>query len=196
MTRVDKPALLRRLFHLGCEYSGQILAYQKMTGQLQDAGNTTTLAHYLELLAGAGMLTGLPKFSGARIRRRASSPKLQVLNTALLAAHSVHDLAAALMNRDYWGRVVESAIGAHLLNSSVGQGVAVSYWREGNLEVDFVLQQGEQLVAIEVKSNRKRDAMPGLAAFSKAYPRARTLLVGGQGLSWQEFLEIPVAALF
>ncbi len=196
MSRVDKPALLRRLFHLGCEYSGQILSYQKMTGQLQDAGNTTTLAHYLELLAGAGMLTGLPKFSGTRIRQRASSPKLQVLNTALLAALSAHDLAAALMNRDYWGRIVESAIGAHLLNSSVGQGIEVSYWREGNLEVDFVLRRGDQLVAIEVKSNRRRDALPGLAAFSKLYPRARTLLAGGQGISLQDFLETPVSTLF
>ncbi len=196
MSRVDKPALLRRLFHLGCEYSGQILSYQKMTGQLQDAGNTTTLAHYLELLAGAGMLTGLPKYSGTRIRQRASSPKLQVLNTALLAALSMQDLTGALMNRDYWGRIVESAIGAHLLNSSAGQGIEVSYWREGNLEVDFVLQRGEQLVAIEVKSNRRRDALPGLAAFSKLYPRARTLLAGGQGISLQDFLEMPASTLF
>jgi predicted AAA+ superfamily ATPase len=196
MTRVDKPALLRRLFHLGCQYSGQILSYQKMTGQLQDAGNTTTLAHYLELLAGAGMLAGLPKYSGNRIRQRASSPKLQVLNTALLAALSVQDLTAALMDREHWGRVVESAIGAHLLNGAVGQGIEVSYWREGNLEVDFVLQQGEQLVALEVKSNRKRDALPGLAAFTKAYPGARTLLAGGQGIPLQEFLEMPVSALF
>ena len=196
MSRVDKPALLRRLFHLGCEYSGQILSYQKMTGQLQDAGNTTTLAHYLELLAGAGMLTGLPKYSGTRIRQRASSPKLQVLNTALLAALSMQDLTGALMNRDYWGRIVESAIGAHLLNSSAGQGIEVSYWREGNLEVDFVLRRGDQLVAIEVKSNRRRDALPGLAAFSKLYPRARTLLAGGQGISLQDFLEMPASTLF
>jgi predicted AAA+ superfamily ATPase len=88
MKRVDKPALLRRLFQLGCDYSGQILSYQKMLGQLQDAGNTTTLAHYLELLSGAGMLTGLPKFSGARVRQRGSSPKLLALNTALMTAAS------------------------------------------------------------------------------------------------------------
>ena len=62
LTRVDKTALLRRLFELGCRYSGQVLSYTRMLGQLQDAGNTTTLAHYLELLAGAGMLTGLQKF--------------------------------------------------------------------------------------------------------------------------------------
>ena len=82
LTRVDKPALLRRLFQLGCAYSGQILSYQKMIGQLADAGNTTTLAHYLELLQGAGMLAGLAKYSSGQVRQRGSSPKLQVLNTA------------------------------------------------------------------------------------------------------------------
>lgn len=196
MTRVDKPALLRRLLHLGCEYSGQILAYQKMTGQLHDAGNTTTLAHYLDLLSGAGMITGLQKFSGRKVRQRASSPKLQVLNTALLAAHAPCDLAQAIMQRDYWGRITESAIGAHILNSSVGQGIAVSYWREGNHEVDFVLQRGEQIVALEVKSGRALDALPGMAAFIKAYPRSKPLLVGGQGIGIEEFLSRPVSSLF
>ena len=78
LSRVDKPALLRRLFQLGCAYSGQILSYTKMLGQLQDAGNTTTLAHYLDLLAGAGMLIGLPKYAGWwRWRSRADAhPRL------------------------------------------------------------------------------------------------------------------------
>jgi predicted AAA+ superfamily ATPase len=56
--RIDKPALLRQLFHLGCIYSGQIVSYQKLVGRLQDAGNTTTLAHYLRLLGAVGMLIG------------------------------------------------------------------------------------------------------------------------------------------
>jgi len=88
MNRVDKPALLRQMFRLGCEYSGQILSYQKMLGQLQDAGNTTTLAHYLDLLSGAGMLCGLSKFSSEVVRQRGSSPKLQVLNNGLMTAQS------------------------------------------------------------------------------------------------------------
>jgi hypothetical protein len=196
MSRVDKPALLRRLFHLGCEYSGQILSYQKMTGQLQDAGNTTTLAHYLELLAGAGMITGLQKFSGRKIRQRGSSPKLQVLNTALLAAHAQYNLSSAQQNRDYWGRVVESAIGAHILNSSAGTGIEASYWREGTLEVDFVLQWNDQLIALEVKSGRSKEALPGLEAFARAYPKAKQLLVGGQGIPLADFLEKPVTTLF
>ena len=105
MSRVDRPALLRRLFELGCIYSGQILSYNKMLGQLQDAGNTTTLAHYLELLTSAGMLTGLQKFAGAQVRRRNSSPKFQVLNTALMTQPSGFTLEQAKDANEYWGRL-------------------------------------------------------------------------------------------
>lgn len=85
---IHKPILLRRLFQLSCEYSSQILPYHKMLGQLHDAGNTTTLAHYLELLKGVGMVAGIEKYCWNQIRQRASSPKLQVFNTALISANS------------------------------------------------------------------------------------------------------------
>ena len=112
--RVDKPVLLRRLFQLSCDYSGQVISYQKLVGQLQDAGNTTTLAHYLDLLAGAGMVVGLPKYAGGRVRQRASSPKLQVMNAALMTAPSSIPFEQALQDRGFWGRLVESAVGARL----------------------------------------------------------------------------------
>ena len=127
MTRVDKPALLRRLFHLGCEYSGQVLSYQKMVGQLQDAGNTTTLAHYLELLRGAGLLTGLEKYSGKTHRKRGSSPKLLCLNTALMTALSGVSYQEAIKDRENWGRLTETAVGAHLANDSAGKGINLYY---------------------------------------------------------------------
>src|SRR5262249_46358918 len=136
LSRVDKPALLRRLFDLACRYSGQVLSYTKMLGQLQDAGNTTTLAHYLDLLAGAGMVGGLPKYAADAARSRGSSPKLQVLNTALMSATSGLSLAEARADREFWGRLVESAIGAHLANAAAAGGCAVYYWRERNHEVD------------------------------------------------------------
>lgn len=196
LTRVDKPALLRRLFQLGCDYSGQVLSYQKMLGQLQDAGNTTTLAHYLELLSGAGMLAGLPKFAGQRVRQRGSSPKLHVLNTALMTAPAPLDLEGARRDREFWGRLVESAVGAHLVNSAAGTKVEVFYWRERNREVDFVLSAGKRAVAIEVKSGRKREALPGLAEFSKAFRSRRLLLVGGEGIPLHEFLLRPAEAWF
>jgi predicted AAA+ superfamily ATPase len=188
LTRVDKPALLRRLFELGCRYSGQVLSYQKMLGQLQDAGNTTTLAHYLELLAGAGMLTGLPKYAGDLARQRGSSPKLQVLNTALLSALSGMTPTEARADPEFWGRLVESAVGAHLANAAAAGGCELFYWRDRNREVDFVARAGRTLTAIEVKSIRRRDALPGLTAFAAAFHPQRTLLVGGDGIPVETFL--------
>jgi len=191
MSRVDKPALLRRLFHLGCEYSGQIMSYQKMIGQLQDAGNTTTLAHYLNLLNGAGLLRGLPKYAGQRVRQRGSSPKLLVLNTALMAALSNQSFDQAQSDRDYWGRLVESAVGAHLVNDGRSKHIDVYYWLDRNREVDFILRLGNFLTAIEVKSTVKSYALPGMEAFCKKFEVNRRLLVGGQGISLDEFLMMP-----
>ena len=192
MTRVDKPALLRRLFLLGCDYSGQILSYQKMLGQLQDAGNTTTLAHYLELIAGAGMLKGVPKFSGKKVLQRGSSPKLQVLNTALVTSQSRLSYASARKDRDYWGRLVESSVGAHLLNGAEGTMLEIYYWRDRGHEVDFVLQSGDRIVLVEVKSGRARAEYSGMNAFAKNFRPYRRLLVGGQGIPLEEFLATPI----
>ena len=191
LARVDKPALLRQLFELGCRYSGQILSYTKMLGQLHDAGNTTTLAHYLDLLAGAGMLTGLQKYSRAAIRQRGSSPKLQVLNTALMTAQSGLTPDEARSDTDFWGRLTESAVGAHLANAAAVGACAVSYWREAHREVDFVLTAGRRVAAIEVKSGRRRESLAGLTAFSTAHRSARTIVVGADGVSLETFLLRP-----
>lgn len=192
LTRVDKPALLRRLFELGCACSGQVLSYQKMLGRLQDAGNTTTLAHYLELLAGAGMITGLQKFAGAQVRQRGSSPKLLVLNTALMGAQAGMTLNEARRDAAFWGRVVESAVGAHLANAAAGGVCELFYWRERNREVDFVARSGKTLIAIEVKSGRARETLRGMEIFADAFAPKRKLLVGGNGIALDEFLSRPV----
>jgi predicted AAA+ superfamily ATPase len=189
---IEKPALLRRLFELGCRYSGQVLSYTKMLGQLQDAGNTTTLAHYLDLLSAAGMLTGLQKYSGSTVRQRGSSPKLQVMNTALMTAQSGLSPEEARADPDFRGRLVESAIGAHLANAAAGGAGELSYWRHRNREVDFVLRRGRKVVAIEVKSGTSGGLLPGLAAFSEEYRPQRTILVGGDGIPIEEFLRTPV----
>ncbi|MEX2608573.1 MAG: ATP-binding protein [Gemmatimonadota bacterium] len=192
LTRVDKPALLRRLFELSCRYSGQVLSYTKMLGQLHDAGNTTTLAHYLDLLARAGLVAGLPKYAGQLVRRRASSPKLQVLNTALMSAQAGLTLEQARADRAYWGRLVESAVGAHLANAALAGRCAVHYWRAGDREVDFVVEAGRFVTALEVKSGAARATQPGLDAFRSAFEPDRTLLVGGDGIALEEFMASPV----
>ena len=196
MTRVDKPALLRRLFQLGCNYSGQVLSYQKMLGQLQDAGNTTTLAHYLDLLQSAGILTGLSKYAGQCVRQRASSPKLLVLNTALMSASGSVKMKEAKQEPNQWGRWVESAVGSSLANGIIGKNIELFYWSSRNREVDFVLSRKNELIAIEVRSGRNRGNFPGVDAFSKEFKVKRKLLVGPQGIALDEFLLTRPEELF
>jgi predicted AAA+ superfamily ATPase len=192
LTRVDKPALLRRLFDLACRYSGQILSYTKMLGQLQDAGNTITLAHYLDLLAGAGMVCGLQKYAGDAARSRGSSPKLQVFNTALLTVTAGMSPQQAHSDREFRGRLIESAVGAHLANAAAAGECELYYWRERGAEVDFVVKSRSRLTIIEVKSGRVPQAHAGTAAFASAFNVQRTLLVGGDGISVESFLAKPV----
>ena len=195
LQRVDKPALLKRLFELGAEYSGQILSYTKMLGQLQDAGNTTTLARYLDLLSKAGLMTGLPNYTGGAYRRRASSPKLNVLNTALMAACSGRTFDEARADRTFWGRLVESTVGAHLFNTAPPE-ARLHYWRDKGRkahEVDFVLERGPRLAAFEVKSGARRSKVSGLDEFAKRFPRMTSppVLIGEGGTPLGEFLSTP-----
>ena len=189
---VTKPVLLRQLVRLACEYSGQILALNKMLGQLHDAGNTTTLAHYLDLLSGAGMISGLQKHSGSAVRRRASMPKLLVHNTALMSAILGVPFAQARTDPDVWGRLVETAAGAHLVNS----GIETGYWRDRNREADYVATSGRSVLAIEVTSDRRKGSLPGLTAFIDRYPGATPLLVGAEGVPLDEFLSNPPSRWF
>lgn len=196
MNRVDKPAILRRLFEIACVYSGQILSYQKMVGQLQDKNSTVTIAHYLDLLSGIGMVTGLQKYSGQIVRKRNSSPKLQVYNTALLSALDPGTMSEALQDRNHWGRLAESAVGAHLLNSIQGSQIELEYWREDNAEVDFVMTNGKNAISLEVKTSRKRPTLSGLEAFRKAWGPLRTVVVGTEGIPIEQFLLSDPTMLF
>ena len=193
LSRVDKPALLRQLFELGCAYSGQILSYRKMAGQLQDQGNITTLAHYLDLLAGAGTLAGLQKYTGSKVASRRSIPKIQVFNTALITAQSGLTSKEMFADKQLLGRLTESAVGAHLLNASVSGECELFYWRHNNREVDFVLRKGRKLVAIEVKSGKMPVSFPGLDAFAEVFHPTRRLIVGEGGISVGKFLSTQVS---
>jgi uncharacterized protein len=189
MSPVQKPALLRRVFDLACRYSGQELSYQKMMGQLSDAGNTTTLAHYLHLLEGAGMVCGLQKYAGQAVRQRASSPKLQVFNTALMGAIAATEgfgYARLRATPELWGRVTESAVGAELLARHLEHSSTqplIYYWREGSSEVDYVVRHQGDLFAYEVKSGASAGNVSGLDVFCSQNKAARPLVLGTGGLS-------------
>jgi uncharacterized protein len=184
---IQKPVLLRRVFDLACRYSGQELSYQKMMGQLSDAGNTTTLAHYLELLEGAGMACGLQKYAGQAVRQRGSSPKLQVFNTALMGAIAATEgfgFKRLRATPELWGRMVESAVGAQLLARNLGHSStspSIYYWRDAGDEVDFVVKENADLFALEVKSGHPLRATQGLDSFCKRFPGSRPRVVGSAG---------------
>lgn len=195
LTRVDKPALLKRLFELGCLYSGQILSFTKIVGQLQDAGNTTTLANYLQLLSDCGLLGGLDKYAGDIVRKRSSSPKFQVYNNALLSAQSDTTYETAITTAGLWGRLVESAVGTHLLNHSISERYKLSYWREVNNEVDFILEKGNKVIGLEVKSGMK-PGNAGMQVFADKFHPEKVLLIGTGGIPFEEFLKINPKELF
>ncbi|NSW94254.1 MAG: ATP-binding protein [Bacteroidales bacterium] len=195
LTRIDKPALLKNLFELGSLYSGQVLSFTKMLGQLHDAGNTTTLSHYLGLLASAGLITGLDKYSGSPVKIRSGSPKFQVYNNALLAAQGSKDFRTIKNDPVQWGRIVESAVGAYLANEAMKGRFSLYYWRERNDEVDFIIERGTSLTAIEVKSTFTHHTK-GLASFIKKFPGAKAVTIADNTLPWYEFLRIDPLELF
>ena len=198
MEDIRKPALMRALFRLGAVYSGQELSYNKMVGQLQDAGNTVTVAHYLDLLGKVGMLAALPKYSAKELDRKRSSPRLMVYDPSLMTSVSGKGRTRLLGESDLRGHVVESAVGAYLLGKGPEEGFDVFWWRDGTHEVDFVLQRGEDVVAIEVKGGREA-RQSGMANFLSRYPRARRLVVGGSSTGAcgiEEFLRGEVGLFY
>lgn len=194
LKRIDKPGLMRQLMGLASLYSGQIVSFTKLLGQLQDTGNTTIISDYLHILDGVGLVSGLQKFSASAIRQRASSPKLQVWNTGLLTSASSHTFQSAQDDGVFWGHLVESAVGAHLLNTTLGTSTEVLYWATGGKELDFVLRKGKRVLGIEVKTGRPRGA-PGLGAFLDQHPGTRGLVVGAGGMDLAKFLSMTAERL-
>jgi predicted AAA+ superfamily ATPase len=189
MEEIRKPALLRSLFTLGAAYSAQELSYTKMLGQLADAGNTVTLAHYLELLKNANILCGLPKYTANKLKSRQSSPRFMVYDTSLLIWAAGASRRRFLEIPDARGHLIESAVGACLLARGKEEGFSVYWWRDRDKEVEFVIERGvADLTAIEVKSGRVKHSA-GSLDFIKRYPKALSLTVGSEDCPLEKFLE-------
>lgn len=194
-TPIGKPALLRQTFELSAAYSGELLSLNKMLGMLQDAGNTSTLLSYLNLLNDSGLLCGLQKFSIDMARRKASIPKLQVYNNALKLAYMNTTLESALTDRRLWGRIFESGIGSYIVNQAFKKRFDVFYWRDRDMEVDYVMKKGNSIVAIEVKSNSDRRTA-GLDLFRKKFAPRTAFIVGDGGIPPEEFMTMDLKSLF
>lgn len=189
---IEKPALLRKLFTLACEYGGQILSYNKMLGQLTDAGNTVTLAGYKRLLEAVFLVAGLEKFSGSLVKTKSSSPKWLPLNNALITSMSGLSFERAKQESQRWGRLVECALGSHLFFGAGSEGAELFYWREGNYEVDYILRKGSDLAAIEVKSSSKKIHASGLESFCRRYKCRKVLIGGASGIPIEDALKMEI----
>lgn len=201
MAPVAKPALLRQTFGLAVAHPAEIVSYQKMLGTLQDAGNTTTLASYLRLLSQAFLVCPLERFSGARVKQRGSIPKLLVLDNALVTAMLGVGFRATKRDTVLWGRLVENAVGAQLYWRAQDHGGELLYWRDRHQEVDFVLVQGRQVHAIEVKAGAAPREHGGLRGFLRRYPQSRAVVIGkrpgARQVTWQaatpeQFFSAPI----
>lgn len=194
-TPISKPALLRQTFELGAAYSGNLLSLNKMLGTLQDAGNTSTLAGYINLLDESGLLCGIQKFCNDTARRKASIPKFQVYNNALKTVYTPLTFEQAVLDRKAWGYIFESGIGAYLVSQAFIHRFEIFYWRERNDEVDFILRKKGSVVAIEVKSNAEKKT-EGLEKFKQLFHPHTAFIVGDGGISAEDFLMLSVKELF
>lgn len=185
---VRKPELMRRLFEVGAPYSGQEISYRKLLGQLDDKGNATTIAHYLNLLSRAGLMSGLQKFDPKLIREKASSPRLVVHNTALMVAEFGRNRRNLLTDPALRGHLAESAVGAYLINRASLEGFSVFWWRDGNDEVDYVIADKDAVTAIEVKSGRVKPT-GGMTRFLVENPHAHSIVIGSAECGIEQFLK-------
>ena len=194
-SNIYKPALMKQLFELGCSYSAELLSLTKALGQLQDAGNVTTLSSYLNILDQSNLLTGLQKYANDEARRYQSVPKFQVYNNALLTAYKGTTFEKDRIDTDKWGRWVESAVGAYLLGGAEEGGYKVYYWHERSDEVDFILVKEDTVVALEVKSGR-RGMNSGLPTFCERFNPQKALVIGTDGIPFVEFFKMKIEDLF
>lgn len=194
-SNIYKPALMKQLFELGCSYSAEQLSLTKVVGQLQDAGNVTTLSSYLNILRECNLLTGLQKFAHDGARRYQSAPKFQVYNNALLTAYRGTSYDKDRTDPQIWGRWVESAVGAYLLGGAEEGDYGVYYWRERSDEVDFVVVHQGEVIALEVKSGR-RGMNSGLPLFCQKFNPRRAFVVGTDGVPLEDFFKMRIEDLF
>lgn len=176
MTPVTKPALLRQIFGLATTHPAHIISYQKMLGQLQDVGNTTTIASYLGLLANAFLAVGIERWSGSVVRQRGSIPKLLLFDNACVSAMAGRSRETLRADSAFMGHLVENAVGAKLYAETVLCGGKLYYWRERQEEVDYVVATGAGISAVEVKTGGQ--TKHSLYSFKSKFPTAHLFVVG------------------
>lgn len=194
---IRNPSLFRQVFELASIYSGREMSLTKMQGVVNN-GTVPTVGSYLDIMDKTMLAKPLHKFEPSQVGQKNSVPKLQVYNNAFKNGLGTGSFVDARMDFTLWGRVVESAVGAHLANRAVIDGFDLLYWRTPEKkEVDFVLRKGEKLIAIEVKSGAAKDTR-GYEAFKNKYAEniCQAMIVGPEGLPLDLFFQLDIPELF
>ena len=194
---IRNPALLRQVFELACIESARELSLTKMQGTIR-SGTVPTIKNYLNILDQTMTVKPMQKYATSVIKEKNSVPKMQVYNSAFRNRYGQFTFEEAVTNLTEWGRQVESAVGAHLVNRSLLDSFELLYWRdEHKKDCDFVLKKGQALVAIEVKSSSADDTS-GFEKFKQLYGEHITeaFIVGPEGLPLEDFFSLDIKQLF
>ena len=198
LIEIHYPDVMDQVFKIGAHASSQLMdikkVIEKFTYETQQQLKKEDFPHilvmrYLTILSKVSMLTSITKYARDPFKRR-RTPKFQVLNTGLMSATHTLTFEEAKQSPAYWGRLAESAVGAHLLNT-LHPSASLHYWRYNGDEVDFVVDRTITLTAIEVKTAKKNKPLKGLQTFCQKFPVTRSLVVGTGGISFEEFLSKP-----
>lgn len=194
---IRNPALLRQVFELACIESAKELSLTKMQGTM-NSGTVPTIKNYLDILNKSMIVQPLQNYSPSRVKEKQSVPKMQVFNNAFRNRFGTFSFDEARVDPAERGRLVESAVGAHLANRAMTDDYELFYWRnERRQECDYVLRKGQALVAIEVKSGSV-DKTVGFEKFKEQFADKVTaaFIVGPHALPLDDFFIMDLKSLF
>ena len=180
---IKNPSLFRQAFEIIMAYPAAEISYNKLLGQIQEKGNIDLVKYYLSLYEGAFLLRVLHKYSENTLKIKSSSPKILPLAPCLYYL----TLRSPYSSQER-GRVFELVVGSILNRLSFEY--EMYYWRESNSEVDYVLRKGKNVIAIEVKSGKKKSDK-GLLAFKEKFPHAKILIIDSE--NYFRFERAPLA---
>ena len=148
--------------------------------------SAATAGRYLDLLEASFLILRLPPFLKNRSSRLIKSPKLHFTDSGL-AAHLAgvsafepgrDDLLRGALFETYTAQNLAALLEAHL------PGARLAYWHEqGRHEVDFVIEAGRKVFAVEVKAAaRWNDGdLSGLRAFRNRTPDCAAAVLAYNG---------------
>lgn len=150
---------LRAFQHFYTLLAHQPSAIINFSSIASDTGLTVnTLKKYMSILEMSYQYRLLPGFVARKRQQLSKSPKIYALDTGLIN-HIIRYMTLDQMQYSaHWGGILETWVFSELWKTANTLSVKPNfyYWRTHNgAEVDFILEHGDRLVPIEVKSSSR-----------------------------------------